>query len=769
MKKKALILAICMAASAPAISVAKGLPSEIVGLNLGDINSSSFLGQPFNGTIPILFSSIEEAKKLQISLAPNHIFKEIGAEKLPYLNSLKFEVGIKKNKPVIFVSSSQATDTPFISFVLKMVSSQGIVYQDYTVLIDPPGYQQDNLKSSELSQAVVSTTIDTTSVQKITESTGLEYKVNTGDTLSGISQALKTSQVSLKKMIDVIHEMNPKAFVQNDINKLKRGIYLRIPSANKIQNFKFETSDKTVLKEEIHQEEQLATNRETSESYIVKSGDSLSTITQKFGDDEVSFTKRLHAIYEANPHAFSNNRINNLKVGSTLSIPYLKSIVIEQTSEKEVVEANVKEFTKEKADLKSEKSFEKSSDPIIKEFANVDNDPIVKEHVENSVKEDAIRVEATESIVSTEEVSEAKTITTNEEKNEKPIIDIASASEKSFPEEYIENNETTVEKAEVVKTVSSTNALANTNLITNLEKRVRELRNNLSESRSKLSYLEDILVTRNIEIKKKSRKIKSLQNYVKEELGLEELENLKEDILLDSNNKPEANKTDLEESTSITPANTFSFEKMSSGVFKFKDNQRSNIIASLESLSISDITYGFIVLLLSLGLITYRKELHSYVLASDDYPKFYPPENGTAEIIITESEKQENQGPDTQTISVKTGVSDTLLAECEQLVDDLYDDLHNDDPNKSNINDRDWDVLEKICDSYIETHKEIKSDKSQTEALPNIQASAPVLYNSPVQKNSEEVSFEDMVTDLIDNLEDKSNFDQSNPTKKALA
>ena len=65
MRKKALVLAVCMAIATPTITAAKILSNDFVGLSFGEIKPKSFLNEPFKGLIPILFTDIESSKKLR--------------------------------------------------------------------------------------------------------------------------------------------------------------------------------------------------------------------------------------------------------------------------------------------------------------------------------------------------------------------------------------------------------------------------------------------------------------------------------------------------------------------------------------------------------------------------------------------------------------------------------------------------------------------------------------------------------------------------------
>jgi len=61
-----------------------------------------------------------------------------------------------------------------------------------------------------------------------------DYKVKSGDTLSAIAENLKLAGTTTKGMMNAIYSNNPLAFINEDINVLKRGVTLQIP-ANKTE------------------------------------------------------------------------------------------------------------------------------------------------------------------------------------------------------------------------------------------------------------------------------------------------------------------------------------------------------------------------------------------------------------------------------------------------------------------------------------------------------------------------------------------------------
>ena len=759
MKKKALVLAICMAVGVPVVSAAQAFPNNLAELNLGDIQSSSTLGQVFRGEIPILLSNLEDAKSLHVRLAPAHIFQKVGVEYLPFLRDLTFDIVARGNKPVIAVRSSRPVEMPFLNFVLEVSGPQGVVYQDYTILIDPQDYQNNQVNYNDgirqnlaiqdtalqiQAQSQKKPAFDISSLKldgpKIIKGKAIQYEVLEGDKLSEIAAALKTSQVSLKRMIDVIHRANPNAFINNDIRQLKKGVYLRIPGANDLKNFSFETVSKALNKKTKktthHAAQPLKTTKQSATThsakkagnvitkgntvgYIVKKGDTLSEITQKFASKDISFTKRMFAIFKANPHAFSNNKINLLKVGKVITIPYLNSI--KDNTEKEFVVSKAQNKTSQVKAVEVTKATNNASD----------------------------EVEFTER--ATEEAS-----------NSKPVGEVQNGDV----------------NANTSKSAVDSNNLDSSLLISNLEKRVRELRKSLRESRNKLSELETVLSDKDVIIDslKDDLREKQQEKVIEDKPKLNDSSTINEENLVANATEENIDKpvesAIQQEGTSHSKAEepTLSLlDELSIEDSIVKNiNNLSDIKGLLKNVSFNDYSLSFLALLLGLGLITYRKELYSYVAISEKkYPKFYPPEQEQIHIRTSPEEPIIDLDPEIEitTRESEDDVDELVLEECDKLIDELSVEL-NDQKQTSDQGNGSWDDLEKVCNDYIEKYKEPAegdSLKASTKDHPEGELNNKVMKkgNSKAevsQAPTDGLSFEAMVSDLLENLDEKSKF-----------
>ena len=258
MKKQALSLAVCIAGAYPLSSGAIGL---------GDIQSSSHLNQPLNAKIELLSTSAQEAKQIQVRLASVDVFNRVGIERPDYLNSLRFTPTIQNGKPVILVSSTQAIKEPFLNFLLEVSWPKGQLLKEYTVLLDPPTLLQTGETTDSNTAAVRAEpksvgfvkrptqvqqrtqarnqqqvhvrdgiTLSEKSEAKSTPSTAhhstrkSKYRVRSGDTLYKIASRLKPRGVSSDQMMVALFRANPEAFRKGNINRLKAGSTLKVPS-----------------------------------------------------------------------------------------------------------------------------------------------------------------------------------------------------------------------------------------------------------------------------------------------------------------------------------------------------------------------------------------------------------------------------------------------------------------------------------------------------------------------------------------------------------
>lgn len=239
-----------------AVSLALGtLSVPVHALGLGELSSKSALNQNFNGDITLLSVRPEELDGVRVQLADQDAFKRAGVDRPFYLSLLKFEPTVTaKGKSVIRVTSEFPIREPFMNFLVEVNWPNGRLMREYTVLLDPPTTTKRRppkvtaaAKTRKVTPApakqpapVKKTTVSGASPAPSTasgaSSAGSEYgPVEAYDTAWGIAKKVRPGGVSMEQMMMSLLDANPHAFIDGNINRLRKGRILRVPSRAEIE------------------------------------------------------------------------------------------------------------------------------------------------------------------------------------------------------------------------------------------------------------------------------------------------------------------------------------------------------------------------------------------------------------------------------------------------------------------------------------------------------------------------------------------------------
>jgi len=225
-----------------ALGLLASIPAHALGL--GKIELSSALNEPFRAEIPVNAIQGDEAESLQVRLASNAEFERAGLVKNAAITQLQFEVIKKAGKTVIVITSKNAVKEPLLDFLLMAKSSNGQLIREYTVLLDPPKdvFKQPirAVKAAPTPQRSQPVPSPRTQVKTTTSYAGVNQYGPTSRTDTLWDIALKTRptrDVSVHQMMLALVDKNSKAFIKNNINGLKSGYTLSIPSVSEITQF----------------------------------------------------------------------------------------------------------------------------------------------------------------------------------------------------------------------------------------------------------------------------------------------------------------------------------------------------------------------------------------------------------------------------------------------------------------------------------------------------------------------------------------------------
>lgn len=266
LKIKKLSLAVCLAF----------LPLSLNAAGLGKLTVTSNLGEPFKGEIELIATTPEEMETLVAVIASEEAYVAQGITRLGIHNDIKVEiVDPKSNHPKIKLSSNQAVTDPYIDMLIQLDWAAGRLQREYTVLLDPPGYKQ-SIKNEEIADIKAPDSVAPFTAAEVESSVAAQpapdnaspevdheikalqekakpvhvkptqRKTKSGDNLSKIASAMRVEGVSLDQMLVALYEHNKEAFVGENMNRLKVGKVIKVPSKDAILATPRSEASKTV-------------------------------------------------------------------------------------------------------------------------------------------------------------------------------------------------------------------------------------------------------------------------------------------------------------------------------------------------------------------------------------------------------------------------------------------------------------------------------------------------------------------------------------------
>lgn len=259
------------------------LPGLAHALAVLDTKTKSALGEPYRAEIELSDVGDLSPEEIRATLATAEDFQRLGVERDISLTELKFNVVVNKaGRSYISVYGTKPVREPYLNYVVRLDWPGNVRLQEVTSLLDPP-------LSADARAAVVTPIVrpvEPESVVRYVEPAPVaakpatpapapapvaqkepakpaekakapapkaepkkapapapapsaaadSYAVNNGDTLWAVALKVRPSaDVSVHQTMIALQRENPNAFVKGNINQLKRGAVLSVPSADQIQ------------------------------------------------------------------------------------------------------------------------------------------------------------------------------------------------------------------------------------------------------------------------------------------------------------------------------------------------------------------------------------------------------------------------------------------------------------------------------------------------------------------------------------------------------
>jgi len=224
--------------------------SQLLALGLGELTLKSALNQPLQAEIELVETDGLSQWEIKPALASASDFERAGVDRLYFLTKITFKVEGDR----VVLTSREPVNEPFLNFLVELNWPSGRVLREYTLLLDPPTFQEESIQPLVTTPAgqssVVSAPAETTTIAAPAQPVAVNrwesepaapgtYKVQPNDTLWQIAlETRPASGVTPQQMMVAIQNENPNAFTGN-INRLKTHQVLRIPDAESIKRVSF--------------------------------------------------------------------------------------------------------------------------------------------------------------------------------------------------------------------------------------------------------------------------------------------------------------------------------------------------------------------------------------------------------------------------------------------------------------------------------------------------------------------------------------------------
>lgn len=213
-------------------------------LGLGDIRIKSALNEPLNAEIQLL--QVRDLNPLQIKprMADQDEFALAGVSQQRALSDVRFQVKVNPNGTgVIMLTSRRPIKEPFMNFLVEVNWPSGRLVREYTVLLDPPVFDptptqrvvepaqtrpaeaMPSIKSAPASVQPAASNVRSRADKKT------QTYVDVKDTLWEIAIRYRAApDISSYQMMVALQKKNPHAFPDGNINNLKAGVVIDLPT-----------------------------------------------------------------------------------------------------------------------------------------------------------------------------------------------------------------------------------------------------------------------------------------------------------------------------------------------------------------------------------------------------------------------------------------------------------------------------------------------------------------------------------------------------------
>ena len=253
------------------------MATQLYALELGAVTVESALNQPLRMRVELLQLGDTQLQDISVSMASSADFERLNIDRDSVLSNIRFSIESTSQGGVVILTSSQIVREPYLSLILDTRWPNGRLLSEHTILLDLPVFdgQQSTAEIRQSTSPIFqpATGVQATDAQLFVESSAVSepssassavslgpevmsagpevieaeeepalvepetLETDGSDTLSYIAlQVRPNTVVSMQQTMLALQGLNPEAFADGNINGLRSGQVLRIPTLEEIQS-----------------------------------------------------------------------------------------------------------------------------------------------------------------------------------------------------------------------------------------------------------------------------------------------------------------------------------------------------------------------------------------------------------------------------------------------------------------------------------------------------------------------------------------------------
>ena len=229
-----------------------GMMGSAYAVSLGKVDVASHLGEPFYAEVPLGLDEGEVVSSIFVELASSSDYRILEVFRDQSLGAMRIDVKNDSRGSRVELTSTGVIDAPFFNLVLKVRQGRATHFKKYAVFLELPRSAKPNVRPVAVAPTVKSVAeaspVEVSENGAVKASAG-EFKsfdgwartsrygpMVFGDTITTVAQRLRMDdRFTTKQVMVALFEKNKERFDQNNINLIKAGTYLDVPSASEVE------------------------------------------------------------------------------------------------------------------------------------------------------------------------------------------------------------------------------------------------------------------------------------------------------------------------------------------------------------------------------------------------------------------------------------------------------------------------------------------------------------------------------------------------------